>query len=129
MNMHMKIVRNTMLTGAALTFSLLAGAQTATEQEGDLNVRNDYYQLQDGTEENASGVASYNIDDGSEDAAAESQDGAWKNEGRSAYGQETETIHIYSGKQEGNNVVRTVQVKLPDGDAESNFSYREYQSH
>lgn len=39
----------------------------------------------------------------------------------------SEPINIYSGKHDGNNVVRTIEVALPEGSPTTGFTYREYQ--
>jgi hypothetical protein len=39
----------------------------------------------------------------------------------SNYGKETETIHIYSGSHTGNNIIRTIEVPLPDANSRNGY--------
>jgi hypothetical protein len=114
--------------GKCFTLALLLagpGAFAQTEGEEQFDIPDSYMQEQDQVADDP-GVSSYNI--AGEEGTETTEDGAWKEEGYGyGYGQETETINIYSGKHDGNNVVRTVEVKLPDGTG--SFSYREYQPH
>ncbi|GEM_PF-2799873 len=93
------------------------------QEDQNLVIPDSYMQEQNQLSD-APGVASYNEE--SADAPVEETGSVSSSYGRY---EATEEIRIYSGKQDGNNVVRTVQVKLPDGSPSSSFSYREYQPH
>ena len=114
--------RSFVLTAAMALFCLASRAQNTSQEE--IAIPESYMEEQNIVQDQNPGVASYNID-GTETATE--MDGSAETGSYSNYEQQTETIHIYSGKQEGNNVVKTVQVPLPDGSG--NFSYREYQPH
>ncbi len=82
-------------------------AQSHESAESKIHIPEGYYQEQGQTTESA-GVASYNID---ENTGSENSDGAasWR---QNTYSTD-EVIHIYSGKQDGNNVIRKVEVNVP----------------
>jgi hypothetical protein len=116
----MKSFMKPALAAALLALAAPAWSQT-TQEEQPVAVPDSYMEEQGQLESSDQpGVASYNIEG---ETSTENADGAWREEG-AGFEPQTEEIKIYSGKQEGNNVVRTVQVPLPDGSG--HFSYREY---
>jgi len=106
--------------------SISGFAQSAREQAETPPAREAWEEEEFEIENEATGVASYNIEEYDETEEAESgfddESGAYRVE-------QTETIRIYSGRQDGNNIVRKVEVPLPEGSPASSFSYREYQPH
>jgi hypothetical protein len=122
----MKITARSLAFVAWLAFPGLAAAQSGYEQEPGTD-DGFYYDESAETQGDAStGVASYNIED---EEAWDENSGDYYSESGSSYAQQTETIRIYSGRHEGNNTVRTIQVALPEGSPSGGFSYREYEPH
>jgi len=121
------MMKKTMIAGSLFIALLLAGrtaqAQATGQEQDSWNDETGVTGDQSTAWEGNAGVASYNIDDGQ---TADTQDGAWRNEG-GGFEQQTEPINVYSGRQEGNNVIRTIQVPLPDGSG--TFSMRTYEPH
>ncbi len=107
---------------AALLFCPFgAAAQSVNDPETGSQVEFNDETFEEGGD--YSGVASYNIEEENWDEFSEE---GWDEAGGDSYTEtRTETIRVYSGRQEGNNMVRTIEVPLPEG--AGSFSYREYQ--
>jgi hypothetical protein len=86
--------------------SLMAHAQETNSSSMTIHIPEGYTQLQ-GFGDDSPGVASYSVDETEE--LTDDGSASW----RSYRSGETEELRVYSGKQDGNNIITTVEVKIP----------------
>jgi len=94
-----------MLTFIAICASTMVKAQSQEESTQQLNVPESYNQTQNQVASDLpAGSSTYNIAE-NETPAADPGAAAWRDES------DTEVLRVYSGAQEGNNVIKTIEVK------------------
>ena len=114
-----------LITLMALCLGTIANAQTDSTQQvavdtasQDANIPESYMETQEQLQEDGTvGAATNNIDDNNTPA----DPGAANYEVQ----EETEELRVYSGRHEGNNYVKTIQVKVPA--SRTGNSYNNYQ--
>ncbi|HMT30863.1 MAG TPA: hypothetical protein PKD91_16450 [Bacteroidia bacterium] len=97
-----------LFTLISLVTSTMVNAQTEEKKEQVVNIPENYQQIQQQSETDTSvGTATYNIVENETQVDPQSDPGAatWTNE------EDVEILRVYSGSQDGNNVVKTIEVK------------------
>jgi hypothetical protein len=92
----------------ALASSSLAKAQATEEKAPPVIIPESYQQTQKQTEADVTaGTATYNIDENETQVDPQADPGAapWHSEG------DVEILRVYSGSQNGNNLVKTIEVR------------------
>jgi len=115
----MKVLKSVILSSAFTIFAISVNAQTTENDPAYQNDENNgneteqfsipesYQQEQNQLDdEYSSGNSTYNIDEENSETAYE--ESSWRSEG------EEEELRVYSGSQDGNNVVKKIHVRVPE---------------
>jgi hypothetical protein len=99
-------------------FTSVAFAQTEQiEEEGQINIPESFHETQEIVDvEGGAGNTTFNLVE--DENAQENGAAGWR-----SY-ENTEDRRIYSGSHDGNNVIKTIEVKLPEGIVDPYASYR-----
>ena len=119
----MKLAATSMMTLFGIAFGVSAAMAQNNESEQGTSTGNDIY-IQDnysqeqGQVDGTQGVSSISVEnDGTSTSEYSNSSSSWDDSG-------TEELRVYSGKQDGNNVIRVAKVKRPDGSDTSGDAYK-----
>ena len=110
------------LVGLACGLTSALAQNNENESQGSTNGNDIYiqdnYSQEQGQVDGTQGVSSISVEnDGSSSSEVANSSSSWDDSG-------TEELRVYSGKQDGNNVIRKAKVKLPDGSDSGGDAYK-----